>query len=300
MAQNKYKLAAIQIETVVIPFSDVSTDDGITTYVNGSGATPFNEIAGMSEQKPKVNVETPAIKKLLDIVSVRGKCFSTNDVTLFYGKMDCGGFASGSVHRKVVISKGLISVGTIRASHGGAATLTATVHAEYDGTNLPFVYTEDVALPTVALLAESWFLGPVDFGGNLFETEGWDIDFGLSIDDAGSTGLPWPDFISVDQESPTASFDSKDIDVHFDSTGTGAVGKEMADVVFFLRKFDPYGSRVANATAEHLSFTFHDTYIHPTRRSGGAKQQVTFGTQVTPIYDGTNLPVVYDGATAIA
>lgn len=163
--------------------------------------------------------------------------------------------ASGSNHYRHRMSQGMITVNTLSWSHPGQATCEVSLHPTFDGTNAPLIYAASVALPETPAIAEAYVGGPVFINGTEVESvDAITVDLGLTVVRRYTSGLVRPVFASIQTRSPRITVTSRDV-VNLSTFGLEGTAQGGTPSEVYFRKMNKHGTRVTNATAEHIKFT---------------------------------------------
>ena len=264
----------------------------------------WSNMNAVNFQDPGISFSTISVDKLLalgtDTFATSGMAFATGaPLTAWEAKIaDRGGYASGNVHRKTVFSHGLAVLGGIQVAQDGIAVASAAARAAYDGTNAAMVVTEASALPAAAGEVNAFTLGPTLIEGVALKLDtGWQFSSGMNIATVRASGDLIARTIHLQKAQGmqfVISLETGRTLTEYGLTGAGIT----ATVVFQLQKLSPTGTRVAAATAEHITLTVNHGTITPGPISGPMGRK-TSTIVVEPLYDGTNLPVVVSTAAAI-
>lgn len=296
MSQEVWKVGKITLNGTSVPFSGVSLDPAIEAMVlkSGSGLNP--QYLGHRKQFPVCTGKTPAVKAVLDIIGLTAlKLTSTCVITLV--KWDGVAIASGSVHKTITVNAGLIENGGFEAGEDNATVEQAfTIHASWDGTNLPFVVAEDVAAPAETALAESFVIGPCVANSVTYELSSIRYDPKATIRKIAGNGMPYPSRVDCVAAEPTFSLGSSDVNLLPDLTSVGSL---QSDVKIYLRKVSEGGGRVADATAEHIEFTLVRAFAYPGAMGGDGGGAMTAGATLVCRDHSTTPAVVVDTTAAI-
>ncbi len=122
------------------------------------------------------------------------------------------------------------------------------------------------------------------------------FDFGIDIIKHGSSGLVFPLFTGIQTRRPRFTIGTNDITALLD-IGLEGTAQTATDSVVYLRKITENGARVADATAEHISFTIDDGMIWVTSMGGSNNSPQAGEIIIQPTFDGTN-PIVVTSTTA--
>ena len=182
---------------------------------------------------------------------------ATNEqLVCFFTKMASNGTrASGSNHFKVTANKALVIPKTLKATQGEKATLDIEVHALYDGSNAPLVYNDSVALVDAPSLDELFTVGKATINGtDLDGITGITIDFGLTVQKEMSDGDYWPTFAAITTRQPRIELTTREA-VSLSTFGLAGTAQTSSATAVYLRKISEQGTRVADATAEHIKLS---------------------------------------------
>jgi len=199
--------------------------------------------------------------------------------------------------KKLTIATGFCVPRSLSVSQGQAAELSMDIVAlSSDGTTAPVAAGTGTMATNPTPLA--WTLGPIQVNDQAYDVVSMTIDFGLDVTVEGSEGNVYPTFATLMSRNPSVQFTAKDVDfrtaVGFDGLAQGAT-----DSVFYLRKMEQNGKRVADGTAEHIKFTIDDGLFRIDTINAPHGERALTEIALTPISDGTNAIIVVDTASAI-
>jgi len=253
---------------------------------------------------PRMSFSSSAIAVCLTNLSIGGMAVATggdNPGLDAYFKLysNKGTVSAGSDHLRLRMASGLVLPRTLNIPASGPAMLTAEIiPISADGTTAPIVASASslVGTPTQSLYHG---LGPVKLNGTaLAGISGVTIDFGITEQVLTPDGLLFPTHVHLISRRPSIRIDFSDVTALLDY-GFSGTAQSATNSVIYLRKFAEGGSRVADGTAEHISFTINDGIILPTAASAGVGGPATAGLTVNPSYDGSNAILVVSTATVI-
>jgi hypothetical protein len=157
-----------------------------------------------------------------------------------------------------------------------------------DGETQPLATTTGVALQTM-VVDQKWTLGYASLNGTELDNTELEIDSGITINQKGSGADIFNTNLNVNRRSPVARVKTLDPSMYstHDLDGT-AIGASHCD--FYLRKIQPAGLRVADATTGHIRFRFlqDQGMIIPGDDSGSDAEDIEADFQVVGITDGTD------------
>ena len=199
---------------------------------------------------------------------------------------------SASKHLKVGIAAGFCLPGVLRCDQGGVASLDLRCHAlSADGDAAAVVVTKNQAMPASGDATELFTLGPVTLNGTEVHCEGVEVDFGIEERVLSVRGEVYPTLAYIVSRRPVIRIRSPEIDVLDTYVITGTT-QSATDSVIVFRKMTAKGTRVAAATAEHVSITVDDGEITIDNHGGDAGDEIGSDILLTPVYDGTNAILV--------
>lgn len=214
---------------------------------------------------------------------------------------DGGTRTSGSAHRSITATKGIIVPRRLTVEHQGDAQLECEVIPVYDGTNNPIVPAGSVSLPTIAAPARftlgAWTLESVA----ITQIKRLEIDFGFEVETEGADSDIWATFASIRTYQPTISITTSKASLFAPSGAVdldGLAGTH-ANTLGYLRKRAAGGTFVADETEEHISFTAAGV-VHVQDLNVGSDGPGELMITMPTYYDGTNAPLVVDTTAAIA
>lgn len=275
---------------------DQSIDPGVSLIrpiVDGE-VDPRAAFVGIAD--PTININSHQIAVALGALAPDGmKLGAAAIATLFCQKGLDGGTRAGALsHMKIECKAGIIipmtaSVGVDETP----GTLEFAIHAMDDLTNDPFIFTASQTLAGTPDPDERFWAGPVKLNNVAVNgVQGITVDFAWSLRKRRASGAINPTHISI--ESRLSKISIVTDDAALIATYKVPVAITSSTLVYF-RKGD-VGTRVINATAEHIKFTVAEGVI-VSRGVSGANQAGAI--DIIPQYDGTNELIAIDAASAI-
>lgn len=209
-------------------------------------------------QKPSLEFTTSQLDVLLPAIGVGGAAVGST-TTYFKLASTTGNAARPSlVHQKVVLPQTCGYWTSIRLTHNGVGEANVVLVSIWDGTNDPFVYTGSQALAgTFASSGYSFYgAGPAAINGvQLPGIQEITIDSGIRLIQVGDTSEEFDTFVGIEKVEPTITIRTLET-VDWSTIGLrGTVLDGTNGVACYARKWSANGSRVANITAQHISFT---------------------------------------------
>lgn len=155
-----------------------------------------------------INYTSWNLQDLLDVVGLAGRCIpdaSYTDVHVYIAKYDCNQIASGSVHTRYEVNKGIIYPTSLTVDHQGNAQISYSIMAIYDGSNAPIVKAVNQALPTIpAGQDDRWTMYDAHVNNILVaQKKSINIDFGPQTNTEGADSEAFDSWVSLDAVLPT-------------------------------------------------------------------------------------------------
>lgn len=252
-------------------------------------------------QKPVLEFSTPQLSTFLGAVGVGGAALGS---TATYFKK---GAATGSVaratagHKKLTIASSLAHWTNCRLPHNDVAQVSGVLTAIYDGTNDPIVYAGSQALSGNLTAAEYFGLGPCSINGvNIPGVQEITVESGVKLLQAGSNSEEFDTFVGIEMTATRVTIRTFE-ETNWSSLGLrGTALNGSTGLVFYGRKFAANGSRVADATAQHVKFVGLLGKANPVDSSGQENQPIS-DTLVCVLVASSDsvLPLVITAASAI-
>lgn len=306
---NDMRLYAIKVHVV-----GMSTPKYITgvrsTSVRGQSEVDREVVAGsifaggasLLSTRLVSSFATRQIKQAIDTIGLggAGACIDSDGthpgVDLYFAKQACNAPASGSVHVRYNIKKGIFVPRSLNCPHKGNAELSYDLYAIYDGVNDPVTKVGSQALPS----------GSADDGSRYFLTTGVvntqtcegkvdvSVDFQPSISQASADGLTYDTAVSIASILPIVRFQGVEPD-WFGGIAplAGATVDDLNTKWLLQRRNTP------SITAVHCMFACSGLLVWDTVVEGGpsAPAQSQFSIHTTTSSAGNN-PVTCDTAWA--
>jgi hypothetical protein len=279
--------------TTQVKCNSITLNVGNREAQERSGADINPTIAALLAQEPTVDIETFDIKTMLDIAGIN-PLVSTGTV-IYFAKMDGPTFDTDSVHLGITLNDPLVALTRISAQQGQVATASYTLHPIYQDSTVPLTFSNVAALPTKESLAALFTIGPVEFNSVTFQSTKWDFDTGMTVTKESSQGTVYPTVAAVTKREPTFTGDVLDVDDSVPMYGSTEVNAEV-----WLRKMDEGGTRVAEATAEHIQFTVVASLAFGNQMQGDWGDTASASWTMRPIKSGDNAIVTIDTTAAIS
>jgi hypothetical protein len=277
-------------------------DAGIEEMLIQANGSIYNQFIAIGLQQPKLSFTTSNLFAALaqGLLGYEIGAGQTNTTAAFYWRQfqAQGGFLAGSVQMKMLMNLGSIFPRKLSARTGERATLDMEVFPIYDGTDSPFVITNNVALPSGSpAIGHVHTAGPVVINGVTFQgVQSIDVDFGIKEQLLKSDGDAYNSFIGTPVVAPSIEIET------YDMSALAALGSATAitgTTEFFLRAIQPGGTRYVNTDTHHIGLGVTAGMIYVENGSAKNGEVGTVKIKIVPIFDGTNAPVTFNTATAI-
>lgn len=295
--------AVIHDDTAIPGITQLGLSLGGTTIGEVTAAELYPRNMGVNAQNPQITFNTRALATALGLIGFTGTDISSlaAGMTFYEQKFSEGGGRAGiTSHRKIVVNEGIAIPQRISVSHQQNAELTYQVLVTFDGTNDPYVLTENQTLPSAPSDAERFTIGKTTLGGVLLtQINSVEIDFGIQAMAEGSDSDIWPTFSGIEQSSPTITLRGTKAEwwgtAGLDMAGLAAT---HANTIIYLRKRTSTGF-VPDITAEHIKITANGIAQLTDLFTAQGTRRGEVGIVLTCDYDGTNAPITLTTASAI-
>jgi len=198
---------------------------------------------------------------------------------------------------KVAMANGLILPIRLSVRHNQPAALTCRVIGRSaDGTTAPMSVTADQNVPAGEQITAGHTVGKLSLNGSAYTmVEAMDLDFNIEHELLGGDGQVYPTRLHILGASPKFTFELADADMLAAVTLLGT--KQAAtDSLFWLRKFDPNGTRVADGLAEHIKFSLADGIWYPEQVENQQGGHASVRLVCEPVWNGTDAIIVASAA----
>ena len=305
MAMVTWTLACVVINgTQINQVQEQSLPTGFNEIIESSDGMVDPTFSAVMAMNPRMTFRTTDIATLLGVVGITPVAISSNVVFYYQQTQPNGTRMTGANHRSATVAAGMIVLRKISAAQGGKAMLEFDViPLSSDGLVDPITFASAISLPTLAGTATMFTLGPLKINNVMTDgVQSLDFDVGIREQVMSHAGLVYP--VRAHAEQRTPSFRWKHADASLLSTlgltGLAAVPGAGSECQAFLRKLTAQGTRVANATAQHVAFTFKKGIWKYTQIAGSHPKEQMIDIELKPVYDGTNAIVGISTAAAIA
>lgn len=219
-----------------------------------AGAVDTAAVLTTSAQ-PTVQMQTRDLATVLADVSLATGLTCTATSTMWMQKrLDQGIFEGTLKHVKISAAKGFLTVDTIAASGGDdQATLDLTFNALWDGTTNPLVDTYDQTLVgNTPAFSTVYFGGPVYVNSVIVDgIIGTSISPGIAFSPKVENFEQFPKNGVIVQRAPTITLTLANMG-YVSTIGSIFGAAAAGTVAVYYRKGTNHGTRVADATAEHV------------------------------------------------
>lgn len=279
-------------------------DPGIETLLECSDGQVDYNYAAVMMQSPKLSFETTAIARALALSGFAGLAIAAA-TDFWFQKIAPGGTRTGGLTSfKMTGTKGILIPTSLECEDKQPARLNMDlVLISADGLTAPIAVTLPGALgstlPAITAADQMFVNGPISVNGTAVEgVKSTRVDFGFQLVVEHGSGEAYPTFVGIRKRQPRITFRTTDVTLL--AAGAFVAAQGATDSVVYLRKMAQNGTRVPDATAEHIKFSIDDGMIYKTTVGGGSEEEPQM-SQVTiePTWDGTNDVVALSTASAI-
>ncbi|MEQ8636910.1 hypothetical protein [Gimesia maris] len=242
--------------TAIKQCQTVSHSNNIEKYVarNSGGASP--EFVGVMSAEPRATVTSYDVAGFAGIFGVAGASVSSGTVTLPFRKRASGSTYAGATSHFTMTGANAFGVPTTySATQGQAASASGEIYfLSSNGIIDPLSSATDATLAAQAFNA-SYTLGPAGIDGTQIpQVTGITVTTGRSIQTNAYNGYSYATSAEINLIDPTIEITIADFD-EIDTYGPMFSSNVGNDVTAFFTKMADGGTRVANATEEHILFT---------------------------------------------
>ena len=287
--------------------SDWGYDVATAELLKGGDGQVDPTFVCVGQQEPAIRFTTTGIAKALAVSGISGVAIASDALfTAYMQQMAEGGTrTAGANHITYVISQGILVPEQINASTDDAATISYVAHATYDSSNLPVIIAGSQSLTGTPSTSEIFYCGPVKVNGQTINgVQNVTIDFGITVYKKGGDGLAWPSFVCISTRQPSITVTTLDAgfgtNALFTTSGLAGIAQSTTDSVVYLRKADEGGTRTADATEEHISFTIDEGRLEVSSVQGSHGEALGATIKITPTWDATAAIMAIDTTAAIA
>lgn len=296
-----YKLSSVVLPGGTIgQIVDQDYAPGIEEIVEGGSANVDADYCAIGEAKPMLSFTTTDLLTSLGLCGFNALAIGA-ETDFYFAKILAGGaIDTASTHIKMSLSLGMVTPRSLDASQGKTpARITYDLHAlSSDGLLAPVTITTGVALPSQGQVAQLYSLGPVKINATMFsgiQSVRW--SFGENPEILSADGEPFPTYSGLVNRRPTCAINGLDVS----GLSTFNInGIALTAYATFFRKIAPGGTRVANATAQHVKLNGTKGMLYPRGVRGQHEKPLDGEWNIVPTWDGTNDVVQISTATAIS
>lgn len=305
--QNAYQIGVIEsvaaggglTQIAGITRSQLVMNPQTTREVNAGNTYPQQSF--LRSLKPVGSFTSKRVDSVLTLCGTSGYCWeSTAEMRMYLVKRECAGVASGSVHDRWKLIKGIIVPKTMTAGHQADAEITCDIYAVTDSAgNAPGTFVNNVASPTPTTDTTRFTMDKaVVAGTTLLAKTSMEIDFGINVAQLGSDGELYESFAGVFGVMPTARlvglnprWSNGSVAGPVDPSGTAIT---HANTALYLKS-----RGIAVGTTAHIRFTMAGTAFVVEPFSGADQDPTKTSLMLEGVHDGTNVPMVATTGVAI-
>lgn len=250
---------------------------GIQTLVERSAGEPWPNFIANQSQRPTIGFSTKALATLLTNVGVGGNYSLTNVTAYLKQGTGSGSVARAStVHERMVVAESCVYWTSIRLPHNGTGEGQVSIVPVYDGSNDPIAFTGSVALSGTLSAAAYFGAGPVAINDVVIPgIQEISIDSGVQLLQLGASSEEFDTFVGLETGQVVVTIKTME-QTNWAALGLRGTALDGVDgLLFYARKYAAGGSRVANATAEHIKFEGLAGKCIPVDTSGQDSSPVT-------------------------
>jgi hypothetical protein len=275
--------------------SEKSHDYGQQAMTSFASHRPYPSFAAIKSAEPMIPIKTTDLKAFLTVCNLLSgyAVQGSNTLDSFMVAVQDGGVrASGSVHHRTRISRGLLYAKNMSGSRNEPVTADAELCVTYDGSSAPFLEANNMALPANVYVIEQYVLSKLVLGGVTYDdVQSFSLELNPEVRKIGGSDDVYPSAAYLLRVNPRFTFTCLDVRR---SAVYGANGSAVADGAFFLRRMKNGSDRFADSDAVHIRFAFANTNVmaYPSQVTGPDQNESNVTIQVQPIEvsTGSTLP----------
>lgn len=252
-------------------------------------------------QVPTIDFSTTQIATVLANAPLIGAGISASAAFFWKLAATTGSVARASAsHLKTTMTLGYIHWTQISLQHDSVGSIDTEITVGYDGTNEPLIPAGSQTLPSNVTDTERFVVGPVhingaQLGANTIKSV--TIESGVELDIEGGDGIVWPTQIALRLTKPIITVVTNEVSPIITTGVDGVALNGSNGIVAYGRKLTKNQAggvtRVANGTAQHLSFTGLNGHywVESQSADGNTPAQTTIRAVLTALND-TTIPLI--------
>ncbi len=213
----------------------------------------------LSHADPTATLETADLATALAAISPTVGLNCTTGATFRAQRRAAGGVFAGAGNHVLLTADAGFAVPsrlTVRQDDPSGANLSLAFWAlSSDGFTAPLTETVEQNLANSPTFVGKWFLGPVTYDGDRMPgVLGWEVDFGLGYSPKRHDGEVFAREGAIIARRPVFRFTVDELD-NAATIGNLFLAALGGNIVLYARKGAPGGTRVADATEQHIAVT---------------------------------------------
>lgn len=236
--------------------SDSTVSAEINTVLEYPAGHTYPIFRANESSQPELKFTTPQLSTLLGAVGVGGASLGVSDAYLKKATKTGSEARAALLHTRLRINESFVYWTRIRLRHNGKSEADVIVVPNWDGTNDPIMYAGTLALTGNLTATEYFGAGPCKINGNTIPApQEIILESGVRLIQIGGESDLWDSWVGLETAAPTVTIVTPEA-INWGATiGLEGVALDgAAGITFYARKFAANGSRVLNATAEHIKF----------------------------------------------
>jgi hypothetical protein len=287
---NLHNLYAASFGSTVIRTRETSLQDASQVVRDASSGEPYARNAFLVGQSPAGEFTTPSLAVALAAIGPMGAALASGAALVLYAqkRAEGGTRATGGVHRKYTISKGIIVPNRLSCDHQGNAQLSYSFAAvSSDGATEPVTIADNQTLAAMPALDDHFTLGAVAIGGTtLAQKTNVTVDFGVQIKAEGADSDIWPTIVTI--EVVEARVTIATVDLALASIGLGGKAATHANTSMNFRKRAPGGTFAGSGD---VTLTAAGLAVVDDRLRGAMGSPASGVVALHCTFDGANSPI---------
>ncbi len=272
---------------------------GLEEMIESGSGSVDPEFIAVAEAKPMLSFTSTAIATALGIAGL--DAYEISSATDFYFKKRAfaGVTATGAVHLRMRLTKGMLCPKSVEASQGkDPAKIAYDLYpVSTDGITAPLEISTGQAIPDEGLVSELFTVGPVGLNASTLQAvQSVKWDFGMDLEHVASDGHAYATYAGINSRRPKCSIEGLDLTA-LDTFGLD--GLALTSFKTYLRKIAQNSTRVAEGTAQHIKLSGTTGMLLPRGAKGSHGKPLSGEWNICPGYDGASAIVAISTASAI-
>lgn len=268
---NNFKLDLATIETVdITQIGRQQWGAGITDVIERGSGGIRPKFAGIGQQQNEISFSTTQLASILGVVPLMTGVGVSQALNTYFKHMSQTSHTARAslAHVRGQVNYGMVFIERITLEQNQPATADVIIAVGWDGTNAPIIYAGSLALDATEIANDEVFgVGPAAVNGvAILSVQRATIESGIELEKLHSASEVWPSFVGIKQTEPKITIETFEMSHAATAGVAGTVLNGTGGITLFARKFTKNMAgglaRVADITAQHISFTMANGRYH--------------------------------------